>query len=169
MLGLTQGTKTMKDLFEAELQDTYSAETQLVKALPKMAKNANNAELRSAFEQHLTETQNQISRLEQVGQKLGIKMTSNTCEAMEGLVEEGEEVIKEGYEADVLDAALIASAQKVEHYEIASYGTLCAFAKQLGHQDIASLLHQSLEEERRTDEKLTRLAESRVNTQATKA
>lgn len=162
-------SKSMKDLFVAEIQDMYSAEMQLTKALPKMAKNASNAELRSAFEQHLTETKNQISRLEQVGQKLGISLSSNTCEAMEGLVEEGEEVIGEGYESEVLDAGLIASAQKVEHYEIASYGTLCALAKQLGHQDIATLLHQTLEEEKRTDEKLTRLAEGRVNMQASRA
>jgi ferritin-like metal-binding protein YciE len=162
-------SKSMQDLFADQLQDAYSAETQLVKALPKMAKAASNAELRAGFEQHLTETQTQVKRLEQVGQQLGIKMSSNTCEAMEGLIEEGEEVIKEGYEADVLDAGLIASAQKVEHYEIATYGTLCAFAKQLGKPDVASLLHQTLEEEKRTDEKLTRLAERNINRQASTA
>jgi ferritin-like metal-binding protein YciE len=162
-------SKSMQDLFADQLQDAYSAETQLVKALPKMAKAASSAELRAGFEQHLTETQTQVKRLEQVGQQLGIKMSTNTCEAMEGLIEEGEEVIKEGYEPEVLDAGLIASAQKVEHYEIATYGTLCAFAKQLGKPDVASLLHQTLEEEKRTDEKLTRLAERNINRQASTA
>jgi ferritin-like metal-binding protein YciE len=162
-------SKSLQDLFASLIQDTYSAETQLVKALPKMAKAANSPELKSGFELHLTETQNHVKRLEQVGQQLGIKLTSNPCEAMEGLIEEGDEVMKEGYEKEVLDAGLIASAQKVEHYEIATYGTLCALAKQIGKQDVASLLHQTLDEEKRTDEKLTRLAERGINQQATKA
>ena len=159
-------SKTLKDLFEDQLQDAYSAETQLTKALPKMAKAATNPELRSGFEQHLVETQNQIARLEKVCKDLGVKTGSNTCEAMEGLVKEGDEVLKLGLDADALDAGLIAAAQKVEHYEIATYGTLCAFAKKLGHQDAARELHLTLEEEKATDQKLTRLAEADINQKA---
>jgi ferritin-like metal-binding protein YciE len=162
-------TKTLNDLFADQISDAYSAETQLTKALPKMAKAAHSKDLRAGFEQHLAETENQVKRLEQVGQQLGIKLTSNTCEAMEGLIEEGKEIIKLGLEPEVLDAGLICAAQKVEHYEIALYGTLCAFAKRLGHGGVASILHQTLEEERRTDEKLTRLAEQSVNAHATRA
>jgi len=158
--------KSMQDLFADQLRDTYSAETQLVKALPKMAKAATNPQLKAAFEQHLTETEGQVKRLEQIGKELNIKLTSNTCEAMQGLVEEGEEVISMGYDSDALDAGLIASAQKVEHYEIASYGCLCTFAKRLGHASAQQLLHATLEEEKRTDEKLTALAESWVNQKA---
>ncbi|MFO0852667.1 MAG: ferritin-like domain-containing protein [Gemmataceae bacterium] len=161
--------KTLKDMYEHLLQDTYSAETQLAEALPKMAEAAKSAELRAAFEQHLAETRNQIRRLEQVGQTCGIDLDGNTCEAMEGLVEEGEEVMGLDAESDALDAALIASAQKVEHYEIASYGTLCEWAKQLGKQDCCDLLKQTLAEEKATDEKLTRIAESLVNRQAAMA
>jgi len=159
-------SKTLKDLFADQIQDAYSAETQLTKALPKMAKAASSQQLKAGFEQHLTETQNHVKRLEQVGQQLGIKVSSNTCEAMEGLIEEGEEIIGLGLESDALDAGLIGAAQKVEHYEIAMYGTLCSLAKRLGHTDVASTLHQTLDEEKRTDEKLTRLAESSVNQQA---
>jgi ferritin-like metal-binding protein YciE len=156
----------LRDLLVSELQDTYSAETQLVKALPKMAKAASNAELRAGFEQHLTETQNQVRRLEQVARELDISLSGNACEAMEGLVEEGEEIIDLNADDQVRDAGLIAAAQKVEHYEIATYGTLCAWAKQLGLTSVANVLHQTLDEEKRTDEKLTRLAERQVNIQA---
>jgi len=158
--------KTLNDLFFDQLQDAYSAETQLTKALPKMAKAAKSDELRAGFEQHLKETQTQIQRLEQVCKQVGCKTGSNTCEAMEGLVSEGEEVMGLGLEDEALDAGLIAAAQKVEHYEIAMYGTLCAFAKQLGKPDVAAILHQTLEEERRTDEKLTQLAERGINRKA---
>jgi ferritin-like metal-binding protein YciE len=161
-------SKTLTDLFHDQLQDAYSAETQLTKALPKMAKAATSAELRAGFEQHLAETKNQITRLEQVCQQVGIKAGSGTCEAMEGLVEEGEEVMNLGLEPDALDAGLIAAAQKAEHYEIALYGTLCTFAKQLGHTQAAAALHQTLEEEKRTDEKLTELAKREVNRKADK-
>jgi len=161
-------TKTLKDLFVDQLQDAYSAETQLTKALPKMAKAAKSADLRAGFEQHLTETKNQLSRLDRVFEQVGAKSGSNTCEAMEGLVAEGEEVLGLGLDADVQDAGLIAAAQKVEHYEIALYGTLCTFAKQLGHTDAAGLLHETLEEEKRTDEKLTALAKGQVNPKAEK-
>jgi len=160
--------KTLTDLFYDQLQDAYNAETQLTKALPKMAKAASSADLRAGFEQHLKETQNQVTRLEQVCKQVGCKTGSNTCEAMKGLVTEGEEIIGLGLDNDAQDAGLIAAAQKVEHYEIALYGTLCAFAKQLGHPDAASLLHQTLEEEKRTDEKLTQLAKQNVNAKANK-
>jgi len=160
--------KTLTDLFYDQLQDAYNAETQLTKALPKMAKAASSADLRAGFEQHLKETQNQVTRLEQVCKQVGCKTGSNTCEAMKGLVTEGEEIIGLGLDNDAQDAGLIAAAQKVEHYEIALYGTLCAFAKQLGHPDAASLLHQTLEEEKRTDEKLTQLAKQNINAKANK-
>lgn len=155
--------KTLNDLFHDQLQDAYSAEYQLTKALPKMAQAASSPELRAGFEQHLTETKNQLARLEQVCAQLGCDTGSNTCEAMEGLVEEGEEVMGLGLDADAQDAGLIAAAQKVEHYEIALHGTLCTFAKQLGHTQAASLLHETLEEEKRTDQKLTALAERGIN------
>ncbi len=157
--------KTMQDLFVNQLQDAYSAETQLTKALPKMAKAATSSDLKAGFEQHLTETKGQVKRLEQVGKELGVKLTSNTCEAMEGLVAEGEEIIGLGLETEVQDAGLIAAAQKVEHYEIALYGCLCSWAKQLGYSSAQTLLHQTLEEEKQTNEKLTHLAERQVNLQ----
>jgi len=160
--------KTLEDLFHDQLQDAYSAETQLTKALPKMAKAASSAELKAGFEQHLKETENQLKRLEQVCKQVGCKTGSNTCEAMEGLIEEGDEIIGLGLDSDAQDAGLIAAAQKVEHYEIALYGTLCAFAKKLGKTDAASTLHQTLEEEKRTDQKLTQLAESWINEKAKK-
>lgn len=139
------------------MQDAYSAETQLTKALPKLAKAAASADLRAVFEQHLAETKNQLARLEKVCEQVGCKTGSNTCEAMEGLIKEGEEVMGLGLDTDAQDAGLIAASQKVEHYEIALYGTLCAFAKQLGHPD-ARLLHETLDEEKRTVEKLAQLA-----------
>ena len=160
--------KNLKDMFVDLLQDAYSAETQLVEALPKMADAAGSTDLKAGFRQHLTETKNQVKRLEQVGKMVSADLDENTCEAMEGLVEEGEEIIDMDADPDAKDAGLIASAQKVEHYEIATYGTLCSWAKQLGMQDAANLLGQTLSEEKATDEKLTRLAESMVNQKATK-
>ena len=160
--------RNLRDLFLETLQDMYHAEGQLVKALPKMAKAANSQDLKAGFEQHLRETQGQVLRLENIGQQLGIKLSGNTCEATEGLIEEGEEIIKMDLDPDARDAGLIAAAQKVEHYEIALYGTLCTFAKQLGHTDAATILHETLDEEKRTDEKLTQLAESFVNQKAQK-
>lgn len=166
-------SKSMHDLFVDQLQDAYSAETQLTKALPQMAKAATSNDLKAAFQQHLTETEGQVKRLEQVAKELNVKLTSmmgmsaaNTCEAMKGLIAEGQEVMGLGLDGDVLDAGLIAAAQKVEHYEIAMYGCLCTWAKRLGYSTAQTLLHQTLEEEKRTDEKLTRLAESQVNRQA---
>jgi ferritin-like metal-binding protein YciE len=158
--------KTLTDLFHNQLQDAYSAETQLTKALPKMAKAATCEELRDGFEQHLKETKHQVTRLEEVCKQVGCKTSGNTCEAMQGLITEGEEIIGLGLEKDAQDAGLIAAAQKVEHYEISLYGTLCSFAKQLGHPDVARLLHETLEEEKRTDEKLTRIAEGQINQKA---
>jgi len=160
--------KNLKDMFVDLLQDAYSAETQLVEALPKMAGAAQSSELKAGFQQHLAETKNQVKRLEQVGKLVSADLDENTCEAMEGLVEEGEEIIDMDADPDAKDAGLIASAQKVEHYEIATYGTLCSWAKQLGMQDAANILGQTLNEEKATDEKLTRLAESMVNRKATK-
>jgi ferritin-like metal-binding protein YciE len=158
--------KNLKDMFIDLLQDAYSAETQLTKALPKMAKAANNAQLRAGFEQHLRETEQQVKRLEQVGTMCNSDLDENTCEAMEGLIEEGEEIIAMNADPDAKDAGLIASAQKVEHYEIATYGTLCSWADQLGMTQAKTLLGQTLAEEKATDEKLTRLAESMVNAHA---
>jgi ferritin-like metal-binding protein YciE len=158
--------KSMEDLFLDQLRDSYHAEKQLVKALPKMAKNSTSAELRSAFQQHLRQTEEHVSRLEQVFERINAKAKTKKCEAMEGLVEEGEDVIDSGAPAEVLDAGLICAAQKVEHYEIAAYGTLITWAHQLGHHDCADILKHTLDEEKAADEKLTHIAESKVNQQA---
>jgi ferritin-like metal-binding protein YciE len=160
--------KTLSDLFINELQDAYNAETQLTKALPKMAKAATSADLRAGFELHLKETEQQIARLERVCEQVGCKTGSHTCKAMKGIVTEGDEIMDLGLDKDATDAGLIAAAQKAEHYEIALYGTLCAFAKQLGHTEAASLLHLTLEEEKRTDEKLSQLAKRSINPRAEK-
>ncbi len=158
---------TLQDLFINELRDMYDAEKQLVKALPKMAKAATNEQLRQGFEEHLKQTENQVSRLEQVFEIIGQRARAKTCDAMKGLVEEGKDIIGDfDDQPEVLDAGLIAAAQKVEHYEIASYGTLCTWAEQLGQHDAKRLLHENLEEEKQTDEKLTHLAESFVNQSA---
>jgi len=157
---------TIEDLFHHELKDLYSAENQLVKALPKMAKAATNSELKSGFEEHLEQTKGHVERLNEIATKLGIKLTGHKCKAMEGLVEEGAELIEEDAQENVRDAGLIGAAQRVEHYEMAGYGTARSLATRLGHEDIAELLSQTLEEERETDEKLTDLAESVVNEEA---
>jgi len=159
--------KTLKDLYVEELRDLYSAENQIIKALPKMAKAASSPELKAAFEQHLEQTRGQVDRLEQIFKTLGEKPTGKTCRAMEGLVEEGEELIKEKPDASVLDAGLISAAQRVEHYEIAGYGSVRTYAQTLGETDAAQLLQQTLDEEGQTDKKLTQLAESLINVQAT--
>ncbi len=153
-------------LFLDELADIYNAEQQLTKALPKLAKVAKNDELRQAFEQHLDETENHITRLDQVFESLGESMKRKKCKAMEGLIEEGEEVISEHKNTNALDAGLIISAQKVEHYEIAAYGSLCSWAEQMGHDDALDLLKETLDEEKTADEKLTEIAEGIANTQA---
>lgn len=158
--------ESLQDLFVEELRDLYSAETQLLKALPKMEKAAHAPELKAAFQTHLTETQGQVARLEQIFQALGEKPTGKTCKAMEGLVAEGSEMISENAAPAVKDAGLIGAAQRVEHYEIAGYGTARTFAQHLKNDLAAGLLQQTLREEEATDKKLTTLAESNVNLQA---
>ncbi|MEA9557049.1 ferritin-like domain-containing protein [Xanthomonas nasturtii] len=158
--------KTIEELFIHELSDIYSAEKQLTKSLPRLARAATEPKLKAAFETHLEETQGQIERIDQVVDVLGIKLKRIKCAAMEGLVEESREVIDEIEAGPVRDAALIGGAQKVEHYEIASYGTIAAMAKQLGYSDALPLLLATLEEEKATDEKLTLLAEQGGNQKA---
>lgn len=161
--------KTLEDLFIHELSDVHSAERQISKALPKLARAADNPDLKTAFETHLEETNGQIERLDQVVEMLGIRLKRIKCAAMEGLVEEGKEVIDSVEKGPVRDAALVGGAQKVEHYEIAAYGTLCALGKQLGYDDAIKLLQETLEEEKATDQKLTMLAESGGNQRAAEA
>ncbi len=158
--------KTIDELFIHELSDIYSAEKQLTKALPRLARASTNPALRAAFEAHLEETQGQIERIDQIVEKGNLRLKRIKCAAMEGLVEEGKEVIESIEAGTVRDAALIGGAQKVEHYEIASYGTLAAMAKQLGMDDALSLLLETLNEEKSTDEKLTLLAEQGGNEEA---
>jgi ferritin-like metal-binding protein YciE len=150
-------------LLEEELKDIYSAEKQLLKALPKMAKKASSEELRAALEEHLTVTEGQVTRLEEVFETLGKTAKAKTCKAMQGLIEEATELMEEDADDAVMDAGIIAAAQKVEHYEIASYGTVCAWAKLCGEEDAAELLKQTLDEETAADEELTELAENFVN------
>ena len=159
---------SLRELYIDELKDLYSAETQLTKALPKMAKASSNAQLRQAFEEHLRQTSEHVSRLEQLFEMLEEKATGKKCLGMEGLVKEGAETIQEDYEDAVMDAAIIGAAQRVEHYEIAGYGTAREFARLLGEDQHISLLEQTLEEEKQTDEKLTQLAEE-INPQAQEA
>jgi ferritin-like metal-binding protein YciE len=159
--------KTFNDLFIDMVKDMYSAETQLTKALPKMAKKATTPELKKGFEQHLEETIQQKERLEKIAEILEVSPKGKKCAAMEGLVEEAEELIAEFKDPQVLDAALIAAAQKVEHYEIASYGTIVTFAKKLENgEEIIKLLQDTLNEEKETDAKLTEVAEGIVNEKA---
>ena len=155
----------LKELYIDELKDLYNAENQLVKALPKMAKAASTNELRQGFEEHLEQTKGHVQRLEKIFQALGESPKGKKCKGMEGLIEEGSEVTEEGYEGSVLDAALVGAAQRVEHYEIAGYGTVRSMAETLGEGDHVSLLEETLEEEKETDEKLTQLARQ-INTQA---
>ena len=158
--------ETLRDLYVEQLQDLYSAETQLVEALPKMAKAATNTQLKAGFEQHLAETQRQVQRLEQIFQQLGEKPGSTTCKGMQGLIKEGEEMIKSKGDNAAIDAGLIAAAQRVEHYEIAGYGCVRTYAQQLGETQAMSLLQTTLDEEGATDKKLTQLAESVINLEA---
>jgi len=154
--------KTLNDLFIHALSDVYSAEKQLTKALPRLARACTNPKLKAAFETHLEETQGQIVRIDQVVELSEIKLKRVKCVAMEGLVEEGQEQIEEIEKGPILDAALIAAGQKVEHYEIAAYGTLAALAKKLGYGDAVKLLIETLDEEKATDKKLTLLAEQEM-------
>jgi len=159
-------TKSLEDLFVNLLKDIYYAEKQILKALPKMAKKADSDDLRQAFEHHLEETQGQVERLEQVFALCDLKPTAKTCAAIKGILEEGEEDMKEAKDPDVLDAGMIADAQAVEHYEIARYGTMVAWAKQLGMNDAASLLEETLEQEHNADRTLTEIAEGSLNREA---
>ena len=158
---------SLQDLFVNQLEDLYDAEQRLTKALPKMAQAAHSSQLRQAFQTHLTETEGHVSRLEKIFGQLGIDPKRETCDAMKGLIAEGEEMISAKGDADVKDAALIAAAQRVEHYEISAYGTARTFAQRLGFNDAANTLQQTLREESAADEKLTQIAESSVNLQAT--
>lgn len=158
--------KELTDLFHDTLKDIFHAEKQLLRALPKMARAANSDEVRQAFETHRDETQGQIERLEQVFEIFGKRAQGKPCEAMQGLVAEGQEIMEEFRESDALDAGLISSAQAVEHYEISRYGTLRTWAQQLGMNEAAELLEQTLEEEKRTDALLTELAETQANQEA---
>jgi ferritin-like metal-binding protein YciE len=153
---------TLDKLFEDQLKDIYNAENQLVKALPKMAKKASSPSLKQAITDHLAETKTQVGRLSQIGENLGIKLTGKKCKAMEGLIEEGSEVLEAEGPGPVIDAALIAAAQRVEHYEISAYGSARALAEALGHDEVIDLLSATLDEESAADEKLTGLAESEV-------
>lgn len=160
--------KNLSDLFEHQLKDLYSAESQLIKALPKMAKNASDSKLKKAIEDHLEETKEQKERLKEVCSELGIKPTGEECKAMKGLIEEAESFLKEKADDDVKDAGIIAEAQRVEHYEISAYGTAVRFAKELGHKDIAKKLQKTLDEEQKADTDLNKMAEGRLNKQAIK-
>jgi ferritin-like metal-binding protein YciE len=156
----------LRELYLDELKDLYNAENQLVKALPKLAKASTSDELREGFEEHLEQTKGHVERLEQIFEAMDESPKGKKCAGMEGLVKEGSEVMDEDFEGAVMDAALIGAAQRVEHYEIAAYGTVIAFANQLGESEHASLLKETLEEEKETDEKLTSLSEE-INSQAT--
>jgi len=160
---------SLKDLYIDELKDLYNAENQLLKALPKMAKKAAAPELKRAFQEHLTQTEGHVNRLEKIFKGLGEKPTGKTCKAMKGLVEEGKEIIEEDGDDAVLDAALIGAAQKVEHYEIAGYGVARTFASLLGEEDAMESLQRTLNEEGETDKKLTQIAESVINIEASEA
>ncbi|MGE5861817.1 MAG: ferritin-like domain-containing protein [Ignavibacteria bacterium] len=157
---------TLRDLFVEELKDLYHAEKQITKALPQMAKKATSDQLRKAFESHLKETENQISRLEKVFKELDLTPKGKRCEGMEGIIQEGKTMMQELDKSETLDAALIAAAQKVEHYEIASYGTVRTYAQQLNLKNAANLLQETLEEEAATNEKLNDLAINQVNIEA---
>ena len=156
----------LEELLQDELKDLYSAENQMLKSLPRMAKAASSPELKRAFERHLEETRRQVERLQQIGEELEMKMTGKKCAGMEGLIEEAKELMEEIEDEDALDAGLIGAAQKAEHYEIAAYGTARTHAEVLGYRRVAKLLQQTLNEEGNTDKKLTQLAETLINVEA---
>jgi len=162
-------TKTLDDLFYETLKDIYYAERQILKALPKMARAAQDAKLKTAFQDHKEETEGQIERLKQVFELIGKRARGKTCDAIEGIISEGEEIMEEFKDTPALDAGLLAAAQAVEHYEISRYGTLRSWAQQLGLKDAVKLLEETLAEESKTDEKLTGLAKTAVNSAAQKA
>jgi ferritin-like metal-binding protein YciE len=155
-----------RDLLLEELRDLYSAENQLVDALPKMAEAAGSSQLKTAFEHHLEQTRRHVSRLENIFQEIGEKATGETCEAMKGLIKEGEVLIKAEGPAEIRDAGLIGAAQRVEHYEIAGYGTARSLARRLGDERVASVLQETLNEEAEADKMLTTIAENEVNVSA---
>src|SRR5688572_844667 len=157
---------TLDDLLMNQLEDLYDAEQQILDALPKMEQAATHPQLRSAFREHLNQTQEHVSRLDQVFSMLNYQAERETCEAMKGIISEGEEAIDADGDPAVKDAALIAAAQRVEHYEIAGYGTARTLAQQMGRREVANLLQETLENEKQTDQKLTQIAESSVNVQA---
>ncbi len=159
----TKDIHTLNDLFVHQLKDVHYAENRIVKTLPKMIEKATSPQLKSGFEQHLAETKTHVTRLEQVFEMHGVKVDSVTCPAIDGIIKEADEVAGDVDDKEVLDAALIAAAQAVEHYEIARYGTMIAWAKRLGRNDCASVLQKTLDEEKATDHKLSTLAETRVN------
>jgi ferritin-like metal-binding protein YciE len=161
--------KSLRDLFEFEIKDLYSAETQLEKALPKMAETASDKELKDSFKKHLEETKEQRERLEKIGEICDFSVKGHTCDAMKGLIKEGEEVIESEADAPIKDAALISASQRVEHYEIAAYGTVRNFAKKLGFDEVADLLQMTLDQEKETDMKLNKLAVDKINDKAVKA
>jgi ferritin-like metal-binding protein YciE len=157
--------ESLQELFIDELKDLYSAENQIIKALPKMAKNSESDELRSAFEEHLEQTKGQVERLDQIFEELDVTPRGKKCKGMEGLIEEGKELMEEDVEPEVLDAGLIGAAQRVEHYEIAAYGTARTHAELLKMDNAVKLLQETLDEEKETDQKLTSIAES-INVEA---
>lgn len=157
---------TLKDLYIEELKDVYDAEKEIVKALPKMAKSASSPELRNAFEDHLEQTRTHVQRLEEIFAGMGEQPKTKKCHGLRGIVDEGEDLMGEDGNPSVIDAGLIAGAQRVEHYEIAVYGSLNTWAREFGDERAAQLLRTTLEEEKQTDEKLTNIAESAVNVQA---
>ena len=157
---------TLRELFEDQLRDLYSAEQQIIAVLPRMSQAASNEALKAGFEQHLKETQQQARRLEQIADALGITIRGKNCDGIEGLLKEEQEVLKQGGNPAVRDAALIACAQRIEHYEIAGYGTARTFAEQLGFDEAVELLEETLEEEANTNELLTQIAEEEVNIEA---
>jgi ferritin-like metal-binding protein YciE len=160
---------TLHDAFLEELRDTYDAEKQLTKALPKMAKASTSPELRAAFESHLEETRGQVERLEQVFASLDEKARGKHCEGIAGIIEEGKAIMQEDFDEATMDASLIAAAQRAEHYEMAAYGTLVAWARGMGHTEAERLLQETLDEEKAADEKLTSIAEGGVNQEAADA
>jgi ferritin-like metal-binding protein YciE len=156
----------LRKLYVDELKDLYSAEKQILQALPRMAKKVQNPDLKKAFEQHVEVTRGQVERLDRIFEALGKSSRGKKCKGMEGLLEEGKEMMEEDMEPEVLDAALLSAAQKVEHYEIAGYGTVRTYAQLLGEDQAAKLLQQTLDEEGQTDKKLTQLAEKSINVEA---
>lgn len=158
---------SLEDVFQLQLKDLHSNEQQLIKALPEMAEAASAPELKDAFNHHWEQTKGHEQRLEQIGQQLNVKLRGEVCRGMEGIIKEAKELIRDNRQpSEALDAALIAAAQRAEHYEIAGYGSACTYAQSLGHPEANTLLQQTLSEEKQTDELLTRIAESSVNKEA---